>query len=57
MLVADGLVGPWDLVLLPDGNLLVTESNGALRMIEKGQLKPEPVGRPRLRATTCCTAS
>jgi glucose/arabinose dehydrogenase len=43
VLVADGLVGPWDLVLLPDGNLLVTESNGALRMIEKGQLKPEPV--------------
>jgi glucose/arabinose dehydrogenase len=30
-------------VLLPDGNLLVTESNGALRIVEKGQLKPEPV--------------
>ena len=43
VLVGDGLVGPWDLVLLPDGNLLVTESNGALRIVEKGQLKPEPV--------------
>ena len=43
VLVAGGLVGPWDIVLLPDGNLLVTESNGALRIVEKGQLKPEPV--------------
>ena len=43
VLVADGLVGPWDLVLLPDGNLLVNASNGALRLVEKGQLKPEPV--------------
>ena len=43
VLVADGLVGPWDIKFLPDGNLLVTESNGALRLVDKGVLKPEPV--------------
>ena len=43
MLVADGLVGPWDIAFLPDGNLLVTESNGALRIVEKGALNPTPV--------------
>jgi glucose/arabinose dehydrogenase len=43
VLVADGLVGPWDLAFLPDGNLLVTESNGALRIVEKGVLNPAPV--------------
>jgi glucose/arabinose dehydrogenase len=43
VLVTDGLVGPWDMAFLSDGNLLVTESNGALRLVEKGQLKAEPV--------------
>src|SRR5688572_1866294 len=43
VLVADGLVGPWDLAFLPDGNLLVTESSGALRIVEKGVLNPAPV--------------
>jgi glucose/arabinose dehydrogenase len=43
VLVADGLVGPWDIAFLPDGNLLVTESNGALRIVEDGVVNPAPV--------------
>jgi glucose/arabinose dehydrogenase len=43
-LVADGLVAPWDIAFLPDGkSMLVTESNGALRLIENGRLEPEPL--------------
>lgn len=44
VLVSDGLVAPWDIVFVPGGNdLLVTESNGKLRLIEAGKLRPEPV--------------
>ena len=41
-LVVDGLVAPWDMVFLPgnDVTMLVTESNGRLRLIEKGVLQP-----------------
>ena len=44
-LVVDGLVAPWDMVFLPgnDVTMLVTESNGRLRLIEKGVLQPEIV--------------
>jgi aldose sugar dehydrogenase len=43
-LVAGGLVAPWDLVFLPGGqSMLVTESNGTLRLIENGALKPAPL--------------
>jgi glucose/arabinose dehydrogenase len=46
VLVADGLVAPWDLAFLPGaGAMLVTESNGALRLVENGVVKPEPVWR------------
>jgi glucose/arabinose dehydrogenase len=40
-LVVDGLVAPWDMVFLPgdDVTMLVTESNGRLRLIEKGVLQ------------------
>lgn len=45
-LVADGLVGPWDIVFLPGtSDMLVTESNGALRLIAGGALLPEPLWR------------
>jgi aldose sugar dehydrogenase len=44
VLVADGLVGPWDLEFLPGGEaMLVTEIDGRLRMIRDGVLLPEPL--------------
>src|SRR5262245_7495033 len=56
VLVADGLVAPWDIVFLPGGSdMLVTESNGKLRMIQGGKLLPDalwtspsPAGRDLL---------
>ena len=46
-LVADGLTGPWDLVFIPGtSDLLVTESNGKLRMIQNGKVLPDPVWTP-----------
>lgn len=41
--VASGLDLPWGLSFLPDGTMLVAERNGALRVIENGVLRPEPV--------------
>src|SRR5690606_31173742 len=44
VLVASGLVGPWDLEILPDGEtMLVTQQNGQLRMFRDGALLPEPL--------------
>ncbi len=45
VLVAGGLVAPWDIEFLPgnDVTALVTESNGHLRLIEKGVLTPDVV--------------
>ncbi len=44
VLFAGGLVGPWDIEFLPDGEtMLVTESPGQLRIIRDGKLVPEPV--------------
>jgi len=44
VLVAEGLVAPWDIVFLPGtSDLLVTESTGALRMVKGGKLLPEPL--------------
>jgi aldose sugar dehydrogenase len=41
--VADGLVRPWSLAFLPDGDLLITEKPGRLRIVRDGQLLEEPV--------------
>jgi len=41
--VATGLVHPWSLGFLPNGDLLVAEQNGALRMVRGGVLQPNPV--------------
>ena len=44
VLVADGLVGPWDIAFLPDREtLLVNEIDGRMRIVENGVLAPEPV--------------
>jgi glucose/arabinose dehydrogenase len=42
--VSKGLVRPWGIAFLPDGDLLVTERPGRLRVIRKGVLDPTPIG-------------
>lgn len=41
--VTDGLIRPWSITFLPDGELLVTEQPGRLRVVRDGELLPEPV--------------
>jgi glucose/arabinose dehydrogenase len=41
--VARGLVHPWGLAFLPNGDLLVTERAGRLRVVRDGQLRGVPV--------------
>lgn len=49
--VARGLEHPWALVFLPNGDMLVTERPGRLRIIRNGALDPTPVsGVPQVRA-------
>lgn len=38
-----GLSHPWSLAFLPDGDMLVTEREGRLRIIRDGVLDPEPI--------------
>src|SRR5258708_3066790 len=48
--VSKGLEHPWSLAFLPDGNMLVTERPGRLRMIRDGKLDPVPIsGVPAVR--------
>ena len=50
--VAKGLVNPWSLAFLPNGDMLVTERPGRLRIVRKGTLDPEPIaGTPQVWAT------
>lgn len=42
-LVAEGLAFPWAIAVLPDGDMLVTERDGQLRLISGGQLLDAPV--------------
>ncbi|MDA1095128.1 MAG: PQQ-dependent sugar dehydrogenase [Acidobacteria bacterium] len=48
--VAGSLSHPWSLAFLPDGNLLVTERPGRLRILRGGVLDPAPIsGVPAVR--------
>ena len=41
--VATGLVHPWSLAFLPNGDLLIAEQDGKIRLIRDGELLEEPV--------------
>jgi glucose/arabinose dehydrogenase len=50
--VTKGLDHPWGLAFLPNGDMLVTERGGRLRLVHNGVLDPTPLGPlPGLRAT------
>ena len=47
----EGLRNPWSMAFLPNGDMLVTERGGDLRIVRDGQLLPDPVpGVPPVRA-------
>jgi glucose/arabinose dehydrogenase len=49
--VVDGLVNPWSIAWLPNGDMLVTERPGRLRIVRDGKLLPDAVaGVPPVRA-------
>ncbi len=50
--VVRGLVTPWGLTFLPNGDMLVTERPGRLRIVRNGALDPQPIaGTPEVWAT------
>src|SRR5215831_12639165 len=49
--VTKGLSHPWSMVWLPNGDILVTERAGRLRIVRNGVLDPEPIsGVPKVQA-------
>lgn len=49
--IADGLQHPWGMTFLPDGDILVTERPGRLRIIKQGKLQSEAIsGLPSIAA-------
>ena len=49
--IASGLNHPWSLAFLPNGDILVTERVGKLRLVHDGVLSPEPIaGVPKVHA-------
>jgi len=52
VLLANGLANPWSMAWLPNGDMLVTERAGRLRILRDGVLDPEPItGVPEVRVT------
>jgi len=50
--VVQGLANPWSLAFLPNGDMLVTERPGRLRIVRNGSLDPQPItGVPTVWAT------
>jgi glucose/arabinose dehydrogenase len=50
--VVAGLANPWSVAFLPNGDMLVTERPGRLRIVRNGALDPQPVaGIPAVWAT------
>ncbi len=50
-IVTRGLFHPWDMAFLPNGDILVTERRGQLRIIRDGVLDPDPIpGVPTVHA-------
>ena len=51
VVAAKGLSHPWSLAFLPNGDMLVTERAGRLRLIHQGKLEPQPIsGVPKVYA-------
>jgi len=49
--ITEGLQHPWSLAFLPNGDILVTERPGRLRIISDGHLEPQPIsGLPEITA-------
>jgi glucose/arabinose dehydrogenase len=47
--IGDALVQPWSIAFLPDGDILITERPGRLRVLRGGKLLPQPVdGVPKV---------
>jgi glucose/arabinose dehydrogenase len=50
--VASGLENPWSMAFLPNGDMLITERAGRLRVLRAGKLDPNPIpGVPEVRRT------
>lgn len=50
--LASGLENPWSIAFLPNGDALVTERPGRLRILRDGELDPEPIpGVPEVHVT------
>jgi glucose/arabinose dehydrogenase len=50
--VAGGFSSPWSMAWLPNGDMLITERAGSLRILRNGVLDPEPIaGVPEVRIT------
>jgi len=49
--LARDLDHPWGMVFLPDGDMLITERSGSVRLLRNGELEPDPVaGTPEVYA-------